>query len=135
MVESTIKYTRKLNTVEHLFETNERLAHDIVKHGMQFYNVSKRELDDFIKENEKQGLSTDRTSVSQAMKHFVRDWADEGYDERQDAFPCVLSSLANMSRTLEQPLKVLLPGAGLGRLAHEVDGLGGELHLTSFVHT
>ncbi|BDD58800.1 hypothetical protein MAP00_004052 [Monascus purpureus] len=34
----------------------------------------------------------DRTSVSQAMKHFVRDWADEGHEERQQAFPCILNS-------------------------------------------
>ncbi|KAF5857024.1 hypothetical protein ETB97_006415 [Aspergillus alliaceus] len=124
-VESTVKYTRKLNTVDHLFESNERLAHDIVKHGMGFYNIPQRELDEFIKQNEKPGINTDRTSVSQAMKHFVRDWADEGHDERQKAFPCVLGTLANMSRTVEQPLRVLLPGGGLGRLAHEVDGLGG----------
>lgn len=125
MVESTVKYTRKLNTVDHLFESNERLAHDIVKHGMGFYNIPQRELDEFIKQNEKQGINTDRTSVSQAMKHFVRDWADEGHDERQKAFPCVLGTLANMSRIVEQPLRVLLPGGGLGRLAHEVDSLGG----------
>ncbi|KAB8226298.1 N2227-like protein-domain-containing protein [Aspergillus novoparasiticus] len=125
IVESTVKYTRKLNTVEHLFETNERLAHEIVKHGMQFYNISQTELDQFVKENEKQGINTDKTSVSQVMKHFVRDWADEGHDERQDAFPCVLGTLANMSRTFEHPLRVLLPGAGLGRLAHEVNALGG----------
>ncbi|GAB1207659.1 hypothetical protein APSETT445_006384 [Aspergillus pseudonomiae] len=123
IVESTIKYTRKLNTVDHLFETNEKLAHEIVKHGMQFYNITQTELDKFIKENEKQGVNTDKTSVSQAMKHFVRDWADEGYDERQDAFPCILGTLANMSRNLEQPLRVLLPGAGLGRLANEVNAL------------
>ncbi|KNG82309.1 hypothetical protein ANOM_008946 [Aspergillus nomiae NRRL 13137] len=125
IVESTIKYTRKLNTVDHLFETNEKLAHEIVKHGMQFYNITQTELDKFIKENEKQGVNTDKTSVSQAMKHFVRDWADEGYDERQDAFPCILGTLANMSRNLEQPLRVLLPGAGLGRLANEVNALSG----------
>ncbi|KAE8142847.1 N2227-like protein-domain-containing protein [Aspergillus pseudotamarii] len=125
IVESTVKYTRKLNTVEHLFETNEQLAHEIVKHGMHFYNISQAELDQFIKENENKGVNTDKTSVSQAMKHFVRDWADEGYEERQDAFPCVLGTLANMSRTSEQPLRVLLPGAGLGRLAHEVNALDG----------
>ena len=101
------------------------MAHEIVKHGKQFYNISQTELDQFIKENEKKGVNTDKTSVSQAMKHFVRDWADEGYEERQDAFPCVLGTLANMSRTSEQPLRVLLPGAGLGRLAHEVNALGG----------
>ncbi|KAL5357584.1 N2227-like protein-domain-containing protein [Aspergillus floccosus] len=125
VVESTVHYTRKLNTVEHLFEANERVAHAIVENGMRFYNVSQAELDEFIQENERDGRTTDRTSVSQAMKHFVRDWSDEGYDERQEAFPCVVNALASMSRSEEQPLQVLVPGAGIGRLAHEIAGLGG----------
>ncbi|KAE8154287.1 N2227-like protein-domain-containing protein [Aspergillus avenaceus] len=125
MVESAVKYTRKLNAVDHLLETNERLAHDIVEYGLRFYNVSRAELEAFIKENEKQGVNTDRTSVSQAMKHFVRDWSSDGLDERQEGFPCVLGTLGNMSRTAAQPLRVLVPGAGLGRLVYEIDALGG----------
>lgn len=126
MVEATVGYTNKLNKVEHLLDTNDHLASEIVKYNLQFYNISQSELDDFIRESEREGRAIDRTSVSQAMKHFVRDWADEGFDEREEAFPCVLNSLAAIPRTAEQPLRVLLPGAGLGRLAHEIDALGGE---------
>lgn len=60
------------------------------------------------------------------MKHFVRDWVDEGFNERQESFPCVLSALKGVPRTSERPLQVLVPGAGVGRLAHEIDELGGE---------
>lgn len=132
MVESTIQYTRKLNTVEHLFETNEKLAKAIVHHGMSFYNISQAELDQFIVESEKQGVSPDKTSVSQSLKHFVRDWSSEGVREREQAFPCILRTMVNISTsmssqtaTIQSPLRVLLPGAGLGRLAHEIASLGG----------
>ncbi|KAK1144144.1 hypothetical protein N8T08_005806 [Aspergillus melleus] len=125
LVESTVQYTRKLNAVEHLLESNEKLAKEIVAHGLQFYSISRAELDEFIKQQERQGQSTDRTSVAQAMKHFVRDWADEGLDERQESFPCVLDALKRVSRTSERPLQVLVPGAGVGRLAHEIEQLGG----------
>ncbi|THC92419.1 hypothetical protein EYZ11_008109 [Aspergillus tanneri] len=125
LVESTVHYTRKLNAVEHLLEINEQLAKAIVTQGLQFYNVSRSELDEFIRQQEQEGQATDRTSVSQAMKHFVRDWAEEGSEERQEAFPCVLSTLERIPRTSEQPLRVLVPGAGVGRLAHEIDGLRG----------
>lgn len=107
-------------------ETNEHLASAIIEYGLQYYNITQSELDDFIQDVGRHGQSVDRTSVSQAMKHFVRDWTDEGYDERQQAFPCVLNSLASIPRTSEQPLRMLVPGAGLGRLAHEIDGLGGK---------
>lgn len=62
------------------------------------------------------------------MKHFVRDWADEGHKERQQAFTCILNSLARIPRTSEHSLRVLVPGAGLGRPAHEVERLGGMVY-------
>ncbi|QQK46513.1 N2227-like protein [Penicillium digitatum] len=125
LLESTIHYTRKLNTMEHLLDTNNELARSIVDYGLSFYNISQSELDEFIKESEAQQRSADKTSVSQGMKHFVRDWADEGNEERQQSFGCILKSLAQMPRTKDRPLRVLLPGSGLGRLAHEADKLGG----------
>ncbi|KGO40799.1 hypothetical protein PEXP_086110 [Penicillium expansum] len=125
LLESTIHYTRKLNTMEHLLEKNNELARSIVDHGLWFYNISQPELDEFIKESETEQRYADKTSVSQGMKHFVRDWADEGHEERDQSFGCILESLAQIPRTKERPLRVLLPGSGLGRLAHEVDKLGG----------
>ncbi|KAL3494965.1 N2227-like protein-domain-containing protein [Aspergillus germanicus] len=122
-VEKTVGYTRKLNTVEHLFEDNDKIAANIVRHALEFYDVSQSELDEFIKEVEKEKKTPDRTSVVQAMKHFVRDWSEEGIIERQDSFPCVLKHLADMDRS-ERPLRVLAPGAGAGRLGYEIDALG-----------
>lgn len=112
--------------MEHLLEKNNELARSIVDHGLWFYNISQPELDEFIKESETEQRYADKTSVSQGMKHFVRDWADEGHEERDQSFGCILESLAQIPRTKERPLRVLLPGSGLGRLAHEVDKLGGE---------
>ncbi|CEN61309.1 hypothetical protein ASPCAL07965 [Aspergillus calidoustus] len=124
LVEKTIGYTRKLNTVEHLFEDNDKIAADIVRHALELYDVSQSELDEFIKEVEKDKKTPDRTSVVQAMKHFVRDWSEEGIIERQDSFPCILKHLADIDRS-ERPLRVLAPGAGAGRLGYEIDALGG----------
>lgn len=81
---------------------------------------------EFIQDVEKQGKTADRTSVNQAMKHYVRDWAGEGGHERV-VFECILDTISaiKQERRSEYPLKVLVPGAGLGRLAHEIDALGG----------
>lgn len=99
--------------------------------GLQFYNISQSELNDFIQHQERQSQSTDRTSVAQAMKHFVRDWAAEGFDERQESFTCVFDALGRVPQTSERPLRVLVPGAGVGRLAHEIEQLGGEFEIQS----
>ncbi|KAL2845292.1 N2227-like protein-domain-containing protein [Aspergillus pseudoustus] len=124
-VEKTVAYTRKLNTVEHLFEDNDKIAADIVRHALEFYEIPQTELNEFIKDVEKEKKSPDRTSVVQAMKHFVRDWSEEGIIERVDSFPCILGHLADMDRSEERPLRVLAPGAGAGRLGYEIDALGG----------
>lgn len=112
--------------MEPLLEVNSNLAQAISQHGQRFYNITQAELDEFIRDAEAQGQRVDQTSVSQGMKHFVRDWAAEGHEEREESFQCILKSLAREPRTDGAPLRVLLPGGGLGRLAHEVHKLGGK---------
>jgi hypothetical protein len=101
----------------------------IVSNAMHFYNIGQKELDAYARDAEKGGRQADRISVSQTLKHFVRDWADEGSKERSDAFPCILSTVADLKSKLDgsTSIKILLPGSGLGRLGHEVANLGVRL--------
>lgn len=111
--------------MDHLIDVNDRLAQQIVRTGLKFYNVSRSELDAFIAEQAREGKSADRTSIAQAMKHYVRDWAEEGGDERDEGFSCILHQLSQMDRAGKAPLKTLVPGGGVGRLAHTIAGLEG----------
>ncbi|GJN89932.1 hypothetical protein Rhopal_002921-T1 [Rhodotorula paludigena] len=57
--------------------------------------------------------------VVETLKHFVRDWADEGKAERDALFPPILQALdAEFSGKAGR--RVLVPGCGLGRLAYEI---------------
>lgn len=98
---------------------------------MQFYSVDQEELDKHMNKAAQDERQADRMSVSQTLKHFVRDWADEGSKERDEAFPCILSTLESLksSHPDNAPLKVLLPGSGLGRLGHEIANLEGPLQV------
>ncbi|KAJ5339963.1 hypothetical protein N7452_006691 [Penicillium brevicompactum] len=125
LLESSVNYPHKLESVEKLLKVNVNLARSIADHGLRFYNITQLELDEFINEAEAQGKPIDKTSVTQGMKHFVRDWSTEGKDERTQSFQTILDSLNRQPRTTHDPLRVLLPGAGLGRLAHEIHSLGG----------
>ena len=122
-----LDYNKKLDDIEELIYENFMLCKGIVFNALAFYGIEERELDEHIQDAEKNGRQANQISVSQALKHFVRDWADEGAKERNDAFPCILSTIANIKAgsTHNSPLKVLLPGSGLGRLGHEVANLGG----------
>ncbi|EFQ97687.1 methyltransferase [Nannizzia gypsea CBS 118893] len=126
LIESTVGYTSKLEKVKDLFAENNVLAQAILDNALHFYGVDRAELDQFIQEAESNGIVADKTSTSQAMKHFVRDWSTEGLFERDAAFPCVVEALKNYSvPSNNKPLRVLVPGSGLGRLAHDIAKLEG----------
>jgi carnosine N-methyltransferase len=133
VLEKTVKYTQKLEEIEELIYDNDMICKGIVSNALKFYGLDQKELDEHIKEAEKKGRQADRISVTQTLKHFVRDWADEGAKERNDAIPCILSTMESLktAASSEQPLKVLLPGSGVGRLGHEVANLDGKVHCTT----
>lgn len=127
LLERTVQYSGKLNENDHLLEKNKVLQDRIVQHAMQYYGIEPGELDKHIAAATKEGRVPEKISVGQALKHLVRDWSAEGDVEHMDAFPCVLNTLLRFSdvERLESK-KVLLPGSGLGRLGHDIHGLGGQ---------
>ncbi|KAK6846384.1 hypothetical protein PG987_001572 [Apiospora arundinis] len=145
LLESTaaVNYRQKLNDLDHLIDRNGLLCDGIAQHAQSFYGVGAAELEAFARDEQEAGRAPERVSVVQALKHYVRDWAAEaGARERDPTFPCLLRTLArlhpdrpldgggssnnnnNNNATVPRP-RVLLPGAGLGRLGYEVAELGG----------
>ncbi|PWN97760.1 N2227-domain-containing protein [Tilletiopsis washingtonensis] len=66
----------------------------------------------------------DLDKIRSTIKQLVRDWSDEGNAEREAAYGPVLDALDARFGTIaaaDRPaVRVLVPGAGLGRLAFEV---------------
>ncbi|KAJ2634781.1 hypothetical protein GGF40_003997 [Coemansia sp. RSA 1286] len=62
--------------------------------------------------------------VYSIMKQFVRDWAEDGKEEREQTYGPLLEALesefAHVRPEERGKLCVLVPGAGLGRLAYEI---------------
>ena len=69
--------------------------------------------------------------VYSTLKQFSREWGAEGKAERDACFGPVLDQLQEHCGAYEQR-RVLLPGAGLGRLAYEVAMLGYETEGNEF---
>lgn len=127
-MERVVHYSKKFTTVEKLLKHNQALCQAIIDHALQFYQISEQELENFIRDAEKTGSpGADKVSVSQALKHFVRDWAESGAKERDPGFGCVLGALGELfpaGGRAGRVQRVVTPGAGLGRLGHEVAKLG-----------
>ncbi|KFY51071.1 hypothetical protein V496_08987 [Pseudogymnoascus sp. VKM F-4515 (FW-2607)] len=125
-VDRIADYHKKLEDASSAIQQNAELAEEVANHAMQYYGIGPSEVSAFSKELDKSGESSDHTSVSQALKHIVRDWADDGIDERRAVFPQILGTLLDLfPERQNSTIRVLIPGSGLGRLAHEVADLGG----------
>lgn len=68
--------------------------------------------------------SGDLGRVRETLKHFVRDWSAEGARERDVIFTPILDALQRVPPDQRADMHVLVPGAGLGRLAWEISQLG-----------
>lgn len=109
-----------------MHDINQRLCDEIVETALEYYGISHEELVAHSDANDAANQLPDRVSVSQALKHFVRDWSASGRAEREDTFPCILGTMESLfPERSGNDVKVLLPGSGLGRLGHEVASLGG----------
>jgi hypothetical protein len=60
---------------------NAVLAQDILSHNLQYYGISRPELEAFVQETTSNSTYQKGTTLY-AMKHFARDWSTEGAHER-----------------------------------------------------
>jgi carnosine N-methyltransferase len=62
------------------------------------------------------------------LKQFVRDWSVEGKNERDTTYNPILDELESIYKNIpfeeRGKIKILVPGAGLGRLVYEVVAKG-----------
>lgn len=126
VLENVVGYSKKFETVENLHGVNQKLCDEIVENGLDYYGISREELASHSRAKDAANERPDRVSVSQSLKHFVRDWSTSAQAEREDTLPCILGTMQSLfPKRPGSNVKVLLPGSGLGRLGHEVASLGG----------
>ncbi|KNC99971.1 uncharacterized protein SPPG_05346 [Spizellomyces punctatus DAOM BR117] len=66
----------------------------------------------------------DMDKVRSTLRQFVRDWSEEGREERARTYDPILDELQTRFKGVSMEdkgkIKVLVPGAGLGRLAYDI---------------
>ncbi|OLQ18747.1 N2227-like family protein [Cryptosporidium hominis] len=66
--------------------------------------------------------------VKATLRQFVRDWSEHGREEREESYGPMIQALKDYlpinTNSSSEKIKVLIPGAGLGRLLFEVARLG-----------
>ncbi|KAG7449946.1 N2227-domain-containing protein [Guyanagaster necrorhizus] len=126
-----IGYPAKLNAFENSIESNGQIADDIARLAAVEYDL--RELP---AHNVSVG-SGDLSRVRESLRHFVRDWSNEGAAERKKIFTPILDVLGAVAPGERAGYRVLIPGSGLGRFAWEASQLGFDttaVEMSSFMN-
>jgi hypothetical protein len=111
-----LRYPAKLDR----FEAVER-ANGVITSSIADLAVSERGLNASTVEGRTDGSSF---RVREALQHWVRDWSEEGLEERRPLFEPILSVLKDVAPEKRMVTRVLVPGAGMSRLAWEISELG-----------
>ncbi|XP_067002964.1 carnosine N-methyltransferase isoform X2 [Anabrus simplex] len=114
-------YRRHLREIRLCIEKNDYLIKQITRNVTNmFENVESPEP---MKSMSPLPAVSDLEKVQATLKQFVRDWSEEGAHERNSCYqPIIEEIITNFppDMCLSQDVRVLVPGAGLGRLAYEI---------------
>ncbi|KAK3905925.1 hypothetical protein C8A05DRAFT_30225 [Staphylotrichum tortipilum] len=121
-------YLETLDKIDDAIEANADLARAIFRTGLEMFRVgvpSATNAGELRLPPQWNGSAkpNDLDKARSTIRQFYRDWSAEGAAERAACFDVVLRSLAaerDARGPGAAPLKVLVPGAGLGRLVYEL---------------
>jgi carnosine N-methyltransferase len=115
--------SKTLNAVDDAIDANADIADTVLALGLEMYALHPES-------TEWRGAATsqDMDKVRSTIRQLYRDWSAEGAPERDASYKPILAALhrAFKHKTFAQRshVKVLVPGAGLGRLAFEICNSG-----------
>eukprot|EP00039_Didymoeca_costata_P004084 m.71242 g.71242 ORF g.71242 m.71242 type:complete len:277 (+) comp12227_c0_seq2:49-879(+) len=100
-------------------EVNAQLVGEITSDGLMFATAG---LDEAANPNPspERPAEFDMDKVYTTIKQFVRDWSLEGKEERERCYQPILDEIdSRFGKMSRQDVSIVVPGAGLGRLAWE----------------
>ncbi|KAK2837528.1 hypothetical protein Q5P01_014740 [Channa striata] len=107
-------------------EHNQEVLHAIVQNSLHmFENI---EYGERVDPRKMRPTSTfDMDKLKSTIKQFVRDWSEVGQGERDSSYKPIIQEIQRLFPSEQydvSKVSVLVPGAGLGRLAWEIARLG-----------
>eukprot|EP00128_Syssomonas_multiformis_P000879 Colp12_sorted_trinity150504_noHs@22405 len=114
-------YLKKLDVIRHAVKKNYMFIREILAPHQIFENVDSLKTG-APRTKKARPAEFEMDKVRSTIKQFVRDWSTEGAAERDACYKPILDRLKAQYPDAEsrRDISVLVPGAGLGRLALEV---------------
>ncbi|XP_062614710.1 carnosine N-methyltransferase-like [Saccostrea cucullata] len=116
------QFLDNLKTIQTCITHNYEIIRLIIKDAECMFENKTHEADDKPEENLKQMPPTnfDMDKVKTTLKQIVRDWSSTGEEERKMCYDPVIAEVKDIFADRDpSTVGILVPGAGLGRLAFE----------------
>ncbi|KAL5326725.1 hypothetical protein ACEPPN_004414 [Leptodophora sp. 'Broadleaf-Isolate-01'] len=116
-------YLDTLNAVDDAIDSNAKLSLAILKSGVESFGIADPATVPGSKESDWHGKATsnDLEKARSTLRQFYRDWSAEGSVEREACYGPVIRALKKEQQIhFGSNMKVLVPGAGLGRLVFDL---------------
>lgn len=112
-------YSRKLKRIDAGITQNSAMFSAIAEAAKKNYGITYRDFEELKRQKASKSTSSSNYRVVESMGHFIRDWADSS--ETKPILDYVKNQLNSMipPEQIEKTC-VIIPGSGLGRVAHEV---------------
>ncbi|KAK9466743.1 N2227-like protein-domain-containing protein [Lipomyces arxii] len=119
-------YSKRLHDVDRAVTDNAVITTRICKLAERRFHVSRAEL--------LHAKPARHSRVVELLNHFLRDWSALGASERCKTFPHIIEALTTEFGSDPFSRSVLVPGAGVGRLAHDIAHLGFATEANEYSH-
>ncbi|XP_041988083.1 carnosine N-methyltransferase [Aricia agestis] len=137
------KYKTLLTTFKKCLDVNNSIVHLIIKdvdtmfenvdlgadantNGMESFGCNYNNCE--LTSQKQHKMQHDVDKVQSVLKNIVRDWSDAGAAEREQCYQPILDRIEKLFPVVDyidrSDIKILVPGAGLGRLAWEIAARG-----------
>lgn len=126
-----VGYLTKLKKMDTSVQTNQKLLSKVAEHAVDEYGVTYH---DFQVNQTSNNTSNSMYRVIEALSHFVRDWTDYGAKETSPMLKYIKTQLDAVIPAKERANTcVIVPGSGVGGVAHEIAKMGFEaVHAVEF---
>ncbi|CAL5866951.1 uncharacterized protein PFLUO_LOCUS1163 [Penicillium psychrofluorescens] len=112
------------NQVDDAIDTNAEIAEAILAVGLESFGLdADPDPNDPSRNWHGTATATDVNKAHSTIRQFYRDWSAEGQPERDVCYGPVLDDLRTefeTQRNTDEQIRVLVPGAGLGRLVFDI---------------
>ncbi|XP_059094125.1 carnosine N-methyltransferase-like [Tigriopus californicus] len=120
-----LAYPSQLDRLAELIDQNHQVITEMIADAASmFLNVDPDP--ELVPRGKSSQVSTrpeDIEKIHSTLKQFARDWSQEGAKERQQAYMPIIEELQEAFPE-KRGVKILVPGAGLGRLAFDIAQAG-----------